>query len=237
MNIKDEIFSWAKLGKGFRVCDVWRVIEKIVIDSNERTDSFEVDVGMGPPGTSRLGKSISVAPLKVLETLEESEPLAWLGVAKRDPEWKTLQFYTYTPSQGSFSMQLAPGEVRFQLDQLVAPLFEKFPGTNALATAKPYLRSQRALRKRNATDLLLAPAERNFRDNYIEGVSAEMWLGEAFWQYAACSKADVLKADWLAVEDRGSHLHVIAWPEPFSSAEGEQGAVQRRLLKLLFAIE
>jgi hypothetical protein len=70
----------------------------------------------------------------------------------------------------------------------------------------------------------------------MEGVSDEMWLGESFWPHAACRREDVLGADWLKVEDRGSHLHVIAWPEPFTSAEGEQGEVQRRLLKLLFGI-
>jgi hypothetical protein len=64
-----------------------------------------------------------------------------------------------------------------------------------------------------------------------------MWLGKLFWPHAACSKSDVIQADWLKVEDCGSHLHVVAWPEPFSSSEGEQGEIQRRLLKLLFNIQ
>lgn len=86
------------------------------------------------------------------------------------------------------------------------------------------------------SDLLKAPCYRNQREHYIEGISAEMWFGDAFWQYASCSKEEVIATDWLEVEQRPDHLYVKAWPEPFDNAEGEQGEIQRRLLKLFFDI-
>jgi|GEM_PF-4377908 len=99
-----------------------------------------------------------------------------------------------------------------------------------------YVRSHYKHRDPGKNNLLLIPSHTNCRGKYEEGVSAEMWLGERFWQYAACSKGDVLSADWLKCEDRGHHMHLEAWPEPFTSAEGEQGKIQRRLLGLLFGI-
>jgi|GEM_PF-4999403 len=69
---------------------------------------------------------------------------------------------------------------------------------------------------------------------YEHTIGHEMWFGDSFWDYTACSKKDILNADWLKVEDRGNHRHVVAWPEPFNSTKGEQGEIQRRLLKLLF---
>ena len=87
------------------------------------------------------------------------------------------------------------------------------------------------------SNLFIAPALLNNRNGYIEGVSADMWFGDSFWQYAACTKQDVLDCSWLKCEERDNHLYVQAWPQPFSSAEGEQGEIQRKLLKLLFNID
>jgi hypothetical protein len=237
MIIQDDIYVWAQIPKGLPPCKVWQCLEREVGKATMGTNLFEVQVGMGPAESAGTGKTISVQPSAVLSTLREDEPLAWLSVKKHAQPGRSLQSYTYFPKYGVFSMRLARGELTAELDYLVAPIFHEFSGTNALAALQTYLRSQRAHRNPGNNNLLLAPAEHNSRDGYIEGIAAEMWLGESFWQYAKCMKEDVLKADWLKVEDRGSHLHVVAWPEPFTSADGEQGAIQRRLLAVLFGIE
>jgi len=66
-------------------------------------------------------------------------------------------------------------------------------------------------------------------------VAAEMWLGPAFWSYAACSKADVLAADFiLEKRDTPHFLYIKSWPHPFTRPDGEQGRVQQKLWRLLF---
>lgn len=67
------------------------------------------------------------------------------------------------------------------------------------------------------------------------GVTASMWLGPHFWQYAACTKKEVLAADiFLEKRETPDFLYLKSWPEPFTRPEGEQGRVQRKLWQLLF---
>ncbi|MBK1832673.1 hypothetical protein JIN78_01255 [Roseibacillus ishigakijimensis] len=89
----------------------------------------------------------------------------------------------------------------------------------------------------SGTDLTRVPAWGIWREGYIEGIAADMWLGEAFWQHAKCSKEEVLAADWLQVEERPNHLYVKAWPHPFDKNEGEQRERQLRLLDFFFGIK
>jgi hypothetical protein len=65
-------------------------------------------------------------------------------------------------------------------------------------------------------------------------VSADMWLGCAFWKYAPCTKEEILKEPWLEVEERERYLYLKAYPEPFTRPDGEQGRLQRRLWNVLF---
>jgi Leucine-rich repeat (LRR) protein len=65
--------------------------------------------------------------------------------------------------------------------------------------------------------------------------TAEMWLGPHFWQYAKCTKEEVLAADFfLEKRDTPHFLYLKSWPEPFTRPDGEQGRQQQRLWKLLF---
>lgn len=89
-----------------------------------------------------------------------------------------------------------------------------------------------------SSNIYAAPGLSNIRDGHLQGVASDMWFSEKFWQYASCSKQELVEQDCLTVRElENGVIHVNAWPESFSSAEGEQGVVQRRLLKLLFNID
>lgn len=65
--------------------------------------------------------------------------------------------------------------------------------------------------------------------------TSEMWLGPHFWQFAKCSKEDVLAADFfLEKRDTPHFLYLKCWPQPFTRPDGEQGRVQQKLWQLLF---
>ncbi len=65
--------------------------------------------------------------------------------------------------------------------------------------------------------------------------SAEMWLGPHFWQYAACTKDEILAQNFfLNVRDTRHFLYLKSWPEPFTRPDGEQGRIQQKLWNLLF---
>jgi hypothetical protein len=146
------------------------------------------------------------------------------------------QSITYFPKTGEFSMVYSMDELNSP-DRFVNDWISIFPISNAICSLMDYRLSFHAKWfKPPNSNLFQGLGLSNDRDGYVEGVSAEMWLGDSFWQYAKCTKDDVLKQNWLHCEERPTHLYVRAWPEPFSSAEGEQGEIQRRLLDLLFGI-
>ncbi|MCW1922552.1 hypothetical protein OKA05_08295 [Luteolibacter arcticus] len=65
--------------------------------------------------------------------------------------------------------------------------------------------------------------------------SSEMWLGPHFWQYASCTKQEVLDSDiFLIKRDLPNFLYLKTWPEPFRRPDGEQGRIQQKLWRLLF---
>jgi hypothetical protein len=65
--------------------------------------------------------------------------------------------------------------------------------------------------------------------------TAEMWLGPHFWQYAKCTKEEVLAADFfLEKRDTPHFLYLKSWPAPFSRPDGAQGLQQQRIWKLFF---
>lgn len=84
-------------------------------------------------------------------------------------------------------------------------------------------------------DISQNPGRRVMRVGYVEAVGYVMWFGEPFWRITGTSKQKVISQDWLKCEDRpGGILRVQAAEQPFTSAEGEQGEIQRRLRQLLF---
>lgn len=65
--------------------------------------------------------------------------------------------------------------------------------------------------------------------------TAEMWLGPHFWQYAKCTKEEVLASDFfLEKRDTPHFLYIKSWPEPFTRPDGEQGRQQQRIWQLFF---
>ena len=65
--------------------------------------------------------------------------------------------------------------------------------------------------------------------------TSEIWLGPHFWQYAKCTKEEVLAADFfIEIRDTPHFLYLKCWQEPFTRPDGEQGRMQQRLWKLFF---
>ena len=76
---------------------------------------------------------------------------------------------------------------------------------------------------------ILAPGYR------FRAVAADLWLGPHFWDYAPCTKEEVLAADFfLEKRDTPHYLYLKSWPHPFTRPDGEQGRVQQKLWRLLF---
>ena len=77
---------------------------------------------------------------------------------------------------------------------------------------------------------------RNIRiDRFAFAVSADMWLGPRFWEFAPCKKDEVMAADFF-LEKRESPdcLYLKSWHHPFTRPDGEQGRIQQKLWRLLF---
>jgi hypothetical protein len=65
--------------------------------------------------------------------------------------------------------------------------------------------------------------------------TSEMWLGPHFWQFAKCTKEEVLAADFfIEMRDTPHFLYLKSWHHPFTRPDGEQGRVQQKLWQLLF---
>lgn len=65
--------------------------------------------------------------------------------------------------------------------------------------------------------------------------TAEMWLGQHFWDYSPCKKEDVLAAEFfIEKRDTPNFLYLKSFSTPFTRPDGDQGRMQQRLWKLLF---
>lgn len=83
------------------------------------------------------------------------------------------------------------------------------------------------------------PTASGRRKNLLVGVdfhpTAEMWLGDHFWQYAKCTKEQAMAADFFhEIRDTPNFLYLKSWPEAFTRPDGEQGRQQQRIWKLFF---
>ena len=114
---------------------------------------------------------------------------------------------------------------------------ELLPITQIIQECPPYSQSMPTRPRPKKNNLYEYPAFLNELNTHIVGVSADMWFGESFWQYASCTKEELMSLPELVCTQHASHLHVKAWPEPFSEATGEQLIIQRKLLKVLFNID
>jgi|HubBroStandDraft_6_1064221.scaffolds.fasta_scaffold204092_2 hypothetical protein len=74
-----------------------------------------------------------------------------------------------------------------------------------------------------------------FHNSYIEAVAAVMWLGEPFWKLTGARKEDVLSSAWLqASNPLPTVIKIRAAEHSFTSDQGEEADIQKRLRALLF---
>lgn len=235
MKLFSDSFIWGYLPIGIRPSLVWGSLLPSLEREIALPGEYEVFLGMDRTRGSGGGETFKIAPNDLAGLLERSNENVMLNVVKLGASGRRSQFFMYSVTHGSFTIYFDKSEVRGDVDVIVRNLFDELGMVNCICTRKDYVFSQRAHRKAgNNTDLFLAPAEKNYRSGYLEGVSAEMWLGEEFWQFAACQKLDVFCVDGIMAEDRATHVHLLSWPQQFDSSDGEQGEVQRNLLSLLF---
>ena len=84
-------------------------------------------------------------------------------------------------------------------------------------------------------DISKNPGRKSAVDGQFKAVASKMWLGNAFWEYAPCTKDEVLSADFLIdSRDYATFAFIQSWPEPFTRPDGEQGRIQQKLWRLLF---
>ncbi|TMP83178.1 hypothetical protein CWB73_02970 [Pseudoalteromonas phenolica] len=84
-------------------------------------------------------------------------------------------------------------------------------------------------------DTRVNPGHWRFKQGYIEGVAAQMWLGDAFFDAVNLEKSALFDVPWLeATELDNGVVHIKAYDTEFNSDQGEQRAIQIKLRKLLF---
>ena len=84
-------------------------------------------------------------------------------------------------------------------------------------------------------DTRVNPGHWRFKPGYIEGVAAQMWLGDAFFKAVNLDKSALFDVPWLEVNELDNGvMHLKAYDTEFNSDQGEQRAIQIKLRKLLF---
>ncbi len=229
-HMKESYLFHTKIRDSWSPSQVWMSILPAIQQFSLRVGT-EYNVSCGTPSFSS-----KTSPAEIVNILRNHDDGSYL-ITWRNKQIQTMHSFSYFKRDRSLSCRFSAELVSKPLDVFGAALANALPLTNMVVQANNYLDSvEDSLWNPGSNNLFLAPCYNNSRDGYIEGVSAEMWLGGPFWQYAKCTKQDLVSQDWLHCEERSSHLYVRAWPGPFSSAEGEQGEIQRRLLDLLFGI-
>lgn len=154
---------------------------------------------------------------------------------------ETTQSFLHGELRGDAKFTLQANDYITSYQEFADDLIQVFDISNLLIhdSGSCYKRSLRAFFSPPNSDLYSGPGLVNTHyRNFLEGVTADMWFGEAFWQYAVCSKEELISQDWLTVRHlQKGVVHVRSWPVAFTTAEGHQGEVQRKLLKLLFNID
>lgn len=216
---------------------VWSEIAGFLQYRGYLKDEYHISLGINKRGLSDMGIIEVKNPEDVEIALRKDEGSPVLNAVHK-PAGSILsdQRLVYFADKGELIIFADEGHIPEDWDGflITSKIGENI--TNAIQTDRKYLTEQTKHLTPPENNLFQFPALSNLRDNYLEGVSAEMWFGQCFWQYASCTKEELMACDWLKCQDRGFQLHVEAWDGPFTSAEGEQGRVQRQLLKMLFGI-
>jgi len=84
-------------------------------------------------------------------------------------------------------------------------------------------------------DISSNPGRRIYKTGYVESVASTMWLSDTFFELTGADKQKLNELEWLQVEQLSDTvIKITSWPEPFNSAEGEQGRRQIELRKILY---
>ncbi|MGJ8677887.1 MAG: hypothetical protein ACSHX0_10250 [Akkermansiaceae bacterium] len=238
MIYEEEIIISGKLiPSAFQPNEVWQEIGGFLQHRKCLGEAYEVNLQMERSGENDTGvtKLISSDLIERELCRDEGVPTLW---ATLPPKKGILpdQRLTYSTRREKLNLSGKLGHFPDEWDSffMTSNIGENL--VNALVHPRSFRKALRAYKTPPENDLLKAPGLANDRGDYLEGVAAEMWFGESFWQYASCTKEDLKACDWLKCDDRNFQLHVEAWDGPFTSAEGEQGEMQRELLKMLFGI-
>lgn len=228
--MKESYLFNARISESLGPSDVWMAVLPTIQQFSSRMGN-KYSLSCGSPSFSS-----KASPNEIVDILKTHDDGSYL-ITWRNEQIQTMHSFSYFERDRSLSFRFSAEITSPPFDIFGIALANALPLTNMVFQANTYLDSfDDSHWNPGRNNLYLAPCYNNGRDGYIEGVSSEMWLGAPFWQYAKCTKQDLLSQDWLHCEERPSHLYVRAWPPPFSSAEGEQGEIQRKLLDLLFGI-
>lgn len=215
----------------------WSILYDALRKSNNDLPEYLITHGFGVEI-----KTSKATPEEILNILENETILA---IESKEQEGNKFQNFLYNSKNGVTGLNLSLGSnlppVEFSRELPTALVNTNFLlkdleySINETKRARQYRESLSP--SPNSYDLYLFPACGSSKGKFLQAVGSLMWFGEAFWQHAACTKEDVIAAEWLEVEERENHIYVQAWPHPFDRNEGEQREIQLRLLKLLFGIE
>lgn len=227
----EKLYSNAKLSNPSLVEDVWGVVKEVFAENGILHKEYFVGHRSGGEDFKRIsvddvGKYKRRSGLLVVEVSDKK-------VGNRS----TLGLQTISISDtNNLNLTLRANDGTGVLDSLYRRLSDEGKLINAVATREEYRSEQINVSTRLRLDqwLVAGPSLCKPGTNVFWGISAEMWFGPEFWEFSATDKEIVKAQPWLVCEDRESHLYVRAWPEPFTSDSGEQGEIQRKLLKLLF---
>ena len=244
------------------VVEVWRILSGFLAENDALPECFEVSQIAGHDHSMRSTSYLELAPDEVgdlvvnrgltgfrVETGHTSSSVGYhlidrhLGCriefdAKAPSDWAEMigQLMKVAPCIGAWQWRH-----RYQVWQWVNELrpgqYERRFGLLPPGYSRRIVKSDDGIGPdREFIDIALNPGRPK---ELLPAVrfypTAEMWLGPHFWQYAECTKEDVLAADFfLEKRDTPHFLYLKSWPEPFTRPDGEQGRQQQRLWKLLF---
>lgn len=87
----------------------------------------------------------------------------------------------------------------------------------------------------SSLDISMNPGREWPDDTMDRSVSADMWLGPRFWEFAPCKKEEIMVADFfLEKQETPNYLYLNSWHHPFTRPDGAQGRIQQKLWRLLF---
>ena len=248
-------------GEDMDAAQIWRKAHEFLHNQGAASEAYRINPGIGSRRNFRdFLKEMSPQDIEHEISLDPAS-----GFTVQSGGDRTPQIITYHPTpldgglQGFSIASLDAGNLPIDWSDLVELLSSMAPLVVAKSTLSLYSAWQncedigRYTRQfgsavnfkqyekgdppvnRIVLDTSRNPGRNHVRDALSLGVSAEMWLGPAFWQFAPCRKEEVLAADFfLEVRDTPQFLYLKSWPHPFTRPDGEQGRIQQMLWRLLF---